>query len=141
MSTTPQPFVIDLNEQASGGYWGRLLDETENLVPGSLLTTLTLTLYVINADNTITIVNSRNKQNVLNANDVQVFNTLQSFTKSDGTVVTYNLFWQIRQGDTTLVNSNLSHERHIGLFEWSWPNNHFGKHLVILSVENLVEVP
>lgn len=129
--------TIELNEQASGGYWATILDEAGVLVPGNVLSTLTLTLYVVNADGSLTIVNGRNKQNVLNQNDVTVFNTLQ--TRADGK--TYNLFWQIRQGDTTLVTQALPTERHIALFEWSWPNNHFGKQEVLLAVLNLTEVP
>lgn len=131
------PFVIDLDEQASGGYWATLTDESGNIVTGNTISAITLTLYTINADGTLTFINGRNKQSVLNINDVTLYTTLQ--TRADG--LTYNLFWQIRQGDTTIVNEALTIERHIGLFEWSWPNNHFGKQEVWLAIKNLVDVP
>lgn len=130
------PTVIDLYEQASGGYWATILDEAEQLVPGNVLTALTLTLYVVQADGTMVIVNGRNKQSVLNANDVTVYNALQQ--RADGTL--YNLLWQIRQEDTTLVDSTLPTERHVALFEWAWPNNHFGKQEVWLQIKNLAQV-
>lgn len=131
------PFVLDVNEQATAGYWATLVDETGALVPSNILTTFTLLLYVQNADGTFTVINGRNRQNVLNANDVTVYPALQ--TRADGK--TYNLFWQIRQGDTTIQNQALPTERHIALFEWSWPSNHFGKQEVVLAVHNLNEVP
>ena len=129
--------VLDIHEQASGGYWATMVDEAGNLIPGSTLTTLTLTLYTLSGTGAITIINGRDHQNVLNLNDVQVFNTLQ--TRSDGK--TYNLLWQIRPEDTTLVNPLLAFERHIAVFEWTWPNNHAGSHEIALAVKNLLEVP
>lgn len=133
----PPPTVIDMDEQASGGYWATFLDESGQVVPGNLLTTLTLTLYVLQSDGTIVFLNNRNKQNVLNANDVSVYPTLQARADSK----TFNLFWQIRQEDTTIVDDTLATEQHIALFEWSWPNNHFGKQELILAVKNLIDVP
>lgn len=128
--------IIPLAEQASGGYWATIKDESGVLVPGNVLTALTLTLYVTLADGTQTIINGRDHQNVLNTNDVTLFNALQA--RADGK--TYNLFWQIRKEDTTIVDSTLTTERHVALFEWAWPNNHFGKQEVILAISNLVEV-
>lgn len=131
------PFTIEVNEQSSAGFWATLLDESGQLVPGNVLSTLTLTLYVVNADGTQTFINGRQKQNVLNQNDVTLYNSLQ--TRPDGK--TYNLFWQIRVGDTIIVNPVLPVERHVALFEWTWPNNHAGKEEVWLSVTNLTQVP
>lgn len=132
-----QPFTIEINEQASAGFWGTLLDESGVVIPGNVLLTLQLSLYVVNADGTQTIVNGRDKQNVLNQNDVTVYDTLQ--VRPDGK--TYNLFWQIRVGDTTIVNTALTTERHVALFEWTWPNNHAGKTELWLSIANLTRVP
>lgn len=128
--------VADIDEQESGGYWGTLIDENGQLVPGNVLLTLTLSLYVVRADGTVAYVNGRNRQNVLNANNVLVYNTLQ--TRPDG-VTTYNLFWAIQPEDTTLVE-DLPFERHLMLWEWTWPNNHAGKHEAILNVKNLTVV-
>lgn len=91
----------------------------------AVLLTLTLTLYATKADGTDAIINSRNAQNVLNANNVTV-DTLG------------NLIWVIQPNDTALVE-NIPFERHIGLFQWTWPAG-AGKREVILVVQNLNEV-
>jgi|SRR5207249_215619 len=130
------PAVFDVLEQASAIYRATVEDEDHVALPASSLSTLTLTLYVVKADGTIAYVNSRNAQNVLNANGVTVYNALQ--TRSDGT--TYNLLWAIAAADTTLVEA-LAFERHIALFEWTWPTGKAGKHEVVLRVRGLTEVP
>lgn len=114
-------------EQASGRYTAVIVGEDEvTPIPGSTLTTLVLTLYVIQSDGTDAVVNGRNQQNVLNANDVTV--------DESG-----NLVWHIRKEDTTLVE-DLRNERHIALFEWRWPTNAYGKHELVLVVKNLHRV-
>lgn len=129
--------TIDINEQATGAYWATLKDESNVLIPGNVLSSLTLTLYATTAIGNFVIVNGRNKQSVLNVNDVVVYNTLQ--TRPDGK--TYNFLWQIRREDTILTDMSLAIERHVGLFEWSWPNNKYGKQEVTLAVRNLTFVP
>ncbi len=135
MLTAAPPTVLDLLEQASGVYWATLVDDEEVLLPANVLSTLTLTLYVVRGDGSVSYVNSRNAQNVLNANNVTVYNSLQ--TRSDG--FTYSLKWAIQPADTTLVDS-VPYERHIALFEFAWPTGKQGKHEVILNVKNLSEV-
>lgn len=140
MLTVQAPLVVDLLEETSDVYWATIYDDEGTVLPGNVLNTLTLTLYVVKADGTIEYVNSRNAQDVLNTNNVEAFAALQ--TRADG--FTYNLKWQIQQADTTLVEA-LPFERHLALFEWSWPKpaggQGAGKHEVVLNVKNLQEVP
>ena len=140
MSTIPA--VLDLLEQASGIYWATITDDAGAVLPANALNTLALTLYVKKADGTIAYVNSRNAQNVLNANNVAAYAALQ--TRADG--FTYNLRWEIQGnvgGDSALIEA-LPFERHIALFEWSWPRpsggTGLGKHEVVLNVQALDEV-
>ena len=131
----PDPESFDIDEQESGSYIATVTDDLGALLPGSTLLSLQLTLYVIRQDGTITFVNGRNHQNVLNVNNVTVTDVLQ--TLADGR--TYNLRWRIQPADTTLVEV-LPYERHLFLFEWSW-NTGAGKHEGVLVVKNLTVVP
>lgn len=129
----PQTFQID--EQESGYYIGILTDnDGVTMIPGATLLTLRLTLYVIQQDGTIAYLNSRNQQDVLNLNNVLVYDTLQT----DANGRSYNLRWTIQPADTTLVE-DLPQERHIGLFEWTWSGG-AGKQEFVLSVKNLTTV-
>jgi hypothetical protein len=127
-------------EQTSGVYRAIITDESGAMLPGSTLSTLALTLYVIGSSGTVSYINSRNAQNVLNTNGVLVYDTLQTDTLTDGTTLEYNLKWTISPADTTLNSSTLKTERHIALFEWGWGVSKAGKHEVILAVKNLNEV-
>src|SRR5688572_10905942 len=98
--------VYPILEQTTGVYRATITDEGGAMLPASTLSTLELTLYVKTSAGE-TIINSRNAQNVLNANGVAAYDTLQTDTLSDGTTVTYNLKWIISANDTTLNNSNL----------------------------------
>jgi hypothetical protein len=133
------PFTIDLLEQTSDVYWATVVDDEEVLLPGNVLNVLTLTLYVVKTDGTIAYVNNRNAQDVLNTNNVLVYNTLQSSPSGR----TFNLKWQIQPEDTTFVE-DLPFERHIALFEWEWPHavggQGHGKHEIIVAVKNLEQV-
>lgn len=113
-------------ERTSGRYRGQLVKgDLVTPLPGSLLTSLTLTLYMIDASDADQIINGRNKQNVLNQNGVSI---------STGGEIT----WEWSAADTALVSS-APFERHLALFEWTWPNG-AGKREVILVVKNLRRV-
>lgn len=131
--------TFSILEQTTGVYRATITDEGGAMLPGSTLSTLKLTLYAKTSAGNV-YINSRNEQNVLNANGVVVYDTLQTDVLSDGTTVTYNLKWVISALDTTLNNGNLKVERHIALFEWTWPTDKAGKHEIILAVQNLTEV-
>lgn len=121
----PDPKTFEINERSTGTYPATIVgNDGVTPLPGATLVTFTLTLYVIKADGTIAYVNSRNAQNVLNANNVTV--------SAGGAVL-----WTIQVGDTTLVEV-LPFERHIALFEWTWAGG-AGAHEVILVVRKIQE--
>lgn len=123
--TDPQSFEI--LEQATGRYTCTIVgNDGVTPLPGATLSTLVLTLYAIKQDGTDQIINARNAQSVLNANNVTV--------DAAGLVV-----WIVQTADTTLVEA-IPFERHIALFEWTWPGG-AGKHEVILKVRALRQVP
>lgn len=130
----PDPTSFAVLEKAGASYYATITDDMGVMIPGSQLTLLQLTLYVIRQDGSTAIVNNRNHQNVLNTQNVTVFNVLQ--TLADGR--TYNLRWQAQPADTTLVE-DLPYERHLFLFEWTWAQG-TGKHEGTLTVKNLVMV-
>lgn len=118
-----EPSTVDVLEQTTPVYTATITDETGMPLPASSLSTLTLSLYVIRADGTITYINSRQSQNVLNANNVTV--------DSNGLVT-----WAIQVADTTLIDA-LPFERHLALWSWTWPTNRAGKHELVLTVKHL----
>ena len=127
MPGDPPTYPID--EQESGQYTATITgNDGVTALPGGTLSTLTLTVYVVKQDGTEAIVNSRNQQSVLNANN--------------GTVSAGGVFtWTIQPGDTTLIEPLLlQYERHYCLLEWSWPTGNQGKGEFILVVKNLRRV-
>lgn len=118
-----EPSTVDVLEQTTPVYSATLTDEDGNPLPGATLATLTLTLYVVKSDGTLTYLNSRQRQNVLNLNGVTV--------GADGLVT-----WPLAVADTTLVEV-LAFERHIALWEWTWPTNKSGKHEIVFTVKHL----
>lgn len=120
----PDPKAFAIDEQESGRYTAIITgNDGVTPLPGATLTTLVLTLYVIKADGTDSLI--RTAQSILNVNNGTV---------SAGGAIT----WLIQPADTTLVE-DIPFERHIALFEWSWPAGQ-GKHEVVLVVRNLRRV-
>jgi len=119
-----EPLNFAINEKSTGLYTGTLVgNDGVTPLPGPTLSTLLLSLYVIKQDGTDHMI--RTAQNVLNANNVTV---------SAGGLVS----WSIQVADTTLVE-DIPFERHIALFEWTWPSG-AGKHEIVLAVRNLRRV-
>lgn len=102
-----------VREQATAFFRATILDQNKLLLPASALQTLTLTLY--RKGDPTAIVNLRDDQDVLNANGVDVYETLQ--TDPDGT--TYNLKWEISPDDNTILGTS-AEEKHVALFRYSW---------------------
>jgi sugar lactone lactonase YvrE len=114
-----------VKEKTSALYTADVQDHQENAIGSSDLGTLTLTLYDVDTN---TIINSRNAQNVLNANGVAL--------DANG-----NLSWVMSADDNTIVTSTTVQESHIALFQWTWDSgNKAGKHEVQIYVENLTKV-
>ena len=122
-----EPSTVDCLEGETPRYTATITDDAGNPLPAASLSTLVLTLYVIKADGTVAYVNSRNAQNVLNANNVTV--------GTSGEVV-----WSLQVADTSLIEA-LPFERHIALWEWTWPTSRAGKHELWITVKALGEVP
>ena len=132
MTTLPQPvttpLVYEVREKTTPKYTATITDDNGNALPAASLTTLTLTLYRIDATGATQIINSRNAQNVLNANNVTI--------DANGL-----LTWAVQILDTTLGDATLPFERHIALWTWTWQAGaKTGRHEVILNIQNLVLV-
>ena len=116
-----------INERSSFLYTGKVVDESGNPIAGSELDSLTLTLYN-EADKAI--INSRDDQDILNANGVTV--------SAEGV-----LSWPASSADNPIVGDvgiGLR-EHHIAQFEWTWGSGRRGSHLLNLYVTQLHEVP
>lgn len=121
MAVTP----FKVNEGTSAQYTGQLVDETGSAISGNSLNSLKLTLY---DKSTGTILNSRNKQNVLNGNNVTV--------NSTGYLV-----WTLSAADNAIV-ANPAGELHCALFEWEWSiPTKSGKREVLIQVTALDKTP
>lgn len=119
---------FSVNEQSSATYTATLVDAAGVAVSGAVLQTLTLTLYDVPS---LTVINGRNAQNVLNLNDV--------------TVDTSGLLtWNLRALDNVIHNAAKQIEHHVALFMATWTDTG-GKpqeltHEVVILVANLQKV-
>jgi hypothetical protein len=94
-----------VNERTTARYTsGPLTDEDGAVVPGSILSSATLTLK---DEKTRTIINSRNAQNVNQANGVTI---------SDLGIVS----WLLTPADNPIVNTRVTQEPHIATFDLRW---------------------
>lgn len=127
MSTqTTQPFVV--LERTTAVYSATIKDEGGVAIPASSLSALTLTLY---AQESGSIINTRDGQDILNANDVTV--------DEDGL-----LTWVMQPADNAMSSTTEAGlERHVALFEWSYGplGAYAGKQEVLIHVRNLQKVP
>lgn len=116
-------------EEASFQYTGYIKDETGTVIPLASLTTLTLTLY---NKATGAIINSRNAQNVKNANNVTVHATSGLVT------------WSAKPADNPIIDTTLDAgetEEHVALFEWTYNSGaDGGKHELSIYVRQLTKV-
>lgn len=117
--------VYSINENNSAVYAGYITDENGATLTPGVLTSLTATLYDKAMD---TIINNRNKMNVLNANG--------------GTMdVNGNFELQLSRLDNPIVTVSVGVEEHILLLEWTWGTNRGGSKQVRILVTNLRRVP
>ena len=100
-------------------------DENGATIANTDLTTFTLTLY--NKD-TGAIINSRDAQNVLNANNVTV----------DGAGA---VAWTMQPADSPIINDDLNWEDHVALFKLTWTGGKQTNHEAIIRVQNVSKVP
>lgn len=124
---TSQPFRV--LERTTAVYSAVIEDDSGNPIPAASLSALTLTLYDVASGS---IINSRDDQPVLNANNVTV----------DGSG---NLAWTLQPVDNVIVGADIrvgGHEYHVALFEGSYAGGDKSwKHEVNIRVKNLGKVP
>jgi hypothetical protein len=128
MSQTSQPFQA--RESSTARLTAIIEDETATAIPAASLQTLTLMLYdqttqLASPGSTTAIINSRNRQNVLNINGCTI--------DSSG-----NLEMILTPADNQIVNSLKDLERHVALFEFTYAAGlKAGKEQILIDVVNL----
>ena len=115
---TPNPKQGD-----SFSFTATIKDAAGTVIPLANMTSLTLTYY--NEDDQ-SIINSRDGQNVLNLNNCTYHATTGLLT------------WIGQPADTTVVNSRIEEEVHIGLFKWTTATES-GSEEVQITIENLAK--
>lgn len=115
-------------EATTGVYVFELVDEGNVTVDASQINELTLTYYDW-ADGTI--INTRQDQNILNANNVTLITP-------PGLPLITTLTWDIQVADTAIVHPGLPWEVHVAVFRWSWAGmaRHWG-HQMAFGVRRL----
>lgn len=120
--------TFEISEGTTPDYIAYLLDKDQNPIPGSVLTTLTLTYF---QEYTEEIINSRSLQNVLNTNGV----TVDSVGK---------LTWTLGAADSAILDDSLHQEPHLARFDLSYPGpggTEVSRHEVRLLVKNYRVTP
>lgn len=117
--------VIDAKEMQSGIYGATLTDENGHTISSGTLSSFTITLY---DKLSRVIINSRNAQNALNANQV---------TLDTNGIVT----WVWLPLDMPVLNSNREIEEHVALFTAKWTDGagrpRQANHEVLFRVERI----
>jgi hypothetical protein len=105
----------------------QLVDQNENPISGGSLQTLTLTLY--NVDATNTIINS--------VNDVNILNIDRGTVDGNGNVVI-----ELQPADNQLIDTTKTREIHRALIEWTYGGTgKTGRHIIEFVVANMTRVP
>jgi hypothetical protein len=129
---------FSVTEKTTAMYYATLKDESGAIIGPSVLQTLTLTL---SDKATAGVINGRNAQNVLNANNVLVYDTLQTVPSAVKTyATTYNLAWAIQAADNAIVTDSSTVETHLAVFQAGWGGNKTLNFQVTLLVKNLAKV-
>ena len=112
--------VFTVDEKTNPTHEYTILDEDGN---ASQPTVFTLTYY---NRATGTIINSRDGQNVLNANNVVITNGVMA--------------WSMQVADTTIVDTTSVTELNVALWQWTDALGKAGKHETIIRVLNFAKV-
>ena len=124
---TTQPFQA--KEGCTAKLTATIRDEDEAVIPAASLTTLTLLLYdqatqLASPGSTAAVINSRNRQDVLNVNGCTV---------STGGA----LAMVFTPADNVILDTSSLTERHVALFEYTYAVTKAGKEEVLIDVVNL----
>ena len=117
--------MLNTKEAATSRYTTTLKDQDGTAIPGTSLDSLTLTFYdkVTNG-----IINSRDDQNILGANN--------------GSVDAAGLLtWEMQAADNPIVDATRDRESHVALFKFGWDSGRVAYHEAEIWCENLNKVP
>ena len=119
-------------QATSGIYSFELVDEENVTVEASQINSLSLSYYDWSDG---TIINNRQNQNVLNANDVELI------TPPALPLVT-TLSWLIQPEDTVILHPTQPWEIHVAVWRWSWAGLlRHGAHQMAFGVRTLLYTP
>lgn len=109
-------------ERTSGFIEGDIVDENDDPVPASVLTAATLTLWdldtgVFDGSPTVGIINSREEQDILNANNVEL--------DAGSPAVDGHFKWSVQPEDNIIVTPRRQLERHRAMFLFVWDTGQF----------------
>lgn len=115
--------IWDVHQATAGKYSVQLVDQDDAALDSTVLETLTLTLY---DTKTLTIINSRHTQNVLNANQVAI--------DCEGLLV-----WHWVALDMPMISTTKDEEIHTALFTFVWGSGAYkAYHEVSFRVHRMV---
>lgn len=115
-------------EKTTAIYSATIKDENGNPVALASIDAITLKLY---AEGSSSYINSRNGQNIKNANNVTIHATSGLLT------------WEMTPADNVVVSTDLpadSREKHIALFEWTYNGSRAGKHETYFYIKQMEKV-
>lgn len=115
--------TVEINEKASALYTATLKDENGVVISLGNITTATMTLFDVE---TGTIINSRNAQDIKNANNVTIHATSGLLT------------WSLQPADTIIVDSTRPGEEHRAEITVVY-NSRVNKHEVVMYIRNLTK--
>lgn len=115
-----------VRENTTAVYTAHIKDQDGVAISAASLDALTLTLYDYRTSG---VINTRDGQDVLNANDVTV--------TAEGL-----LTWTMQPADNAIVGNVTpgGTEKHIALFQWTWDTTKYGKYEVTIEVSQLEKV-
>ena len=123
-----------ISELSSALYIGTLVDESENPIVGSLLTSLTMWHY---DEATGLVLNGRAAQDVLQQHGVTVYDSLQANAAGR----TYNLLWIMDPADNGCIGRRPL-QTHVTLWLPTWVSGQrASRHETRTLVKNLNKVP
>jgi len=119
------PNVLDIDESTSAVYTATLQDETGTVIPSAAIDSITMTLTEMSGGE---VVNSRNAQDVLNANNCTMHATSGLFT------------WNVQPADVAITLSTIAvdaKERHKALITVVWNTTKKMHRVIKFRIHNL----
>src|SRR5262245_16905218 len=128
----PQKLSETLIEASTGIYTCSLVDEAGSAIDPGFLDSLVVTAYDLDSHE---IVNARDQQNILNANNGTV-------VTAPGPPVTTTVTLELQPEDTVILNQNRVIEYRVLAFRWTWDSSRrSAAHVVQFGIENVEHWP